>query len=180
MRRVVHKPRLLPHSIPHTQEEVVHRGFHSDQVGVAKRERSLRFRFLRVYVLDRVFDHLVLVFREREPAQLVRLQRDLIDRAEDPADRPVLPVIGKEYAQELKDEQGADQRRDDNKRYQAGDRQKQGPLPGDDLVDQIHARLRCRLKAFQASAVLGKDRSERRILLAAAPPDCHEDCQQKV
>ena len=26
----------------------------------------------------------------------------------------------------------------------------------------------------------GKDRSERRILLAAAPPDCHEDCQQEV
>ena len=61
---VVDKAGLLPHRIPHAQKQVIHRRFHAGQICVAKRQRSLTFRLLRMDVLDRVFNDLIFVFRE--------------------------------------------------------------------------------------------------------------------
>ena len=123
MGSVIDEAGLLPQGIPHTQEQVVHGRFHPGQVSVPEGKRSFRFRLIRPDVLQGFLDLLVFVLVEGQPAQLVRLQGDLIDRRQDLPDPAVLPVIRNNQAQGLQDQQGHDQYADHGKGNQTGDSQ---------------------------------------------------------
>ena len=123
MGSVIDEAGLLPQRVPHAQEQVVHGRFHPGQVSVPEGKRSFRFRLIRPDVLQGFLDLLVFVLVEGQPAQLVRLQGDLIDRCQDLPDPAVLPVIGKNQAQGLQDQQRHDQYPDYSERNQTGDGQ---------------------------------------------------------
>ena len=96
--RVVDKTGLLAVGIPHPDQEIVDGSLHSGQIRILEGQGLC---FARTDVFDGIFQKLVLVFREGEPAQLISPKGDLIDRAQDPADPPVLAKIPEKQAEHL-------------------------------------------------------------------------------
>ena len=97
---VIHETGLLPIGIPHPQQKVVHCSLHSGQVAVSKGQGLLS---LRRDLCDGFLQLLIFILGKRNPAQFVRLQSQLVQRAQDLPDLPVFLEIKDPHGQELHD-----------------------------------------------------------------------------